>query len=68
MAIDFKTMYYSFFVVVDGTSKEVSEKQDPWSSWALVVFLGITLTLVIIAIAIGKLHSIKKWDHFPHLK
>ena len=51
--------------MVDGTSKEVSEKQDPWSSWALVVFLGITLTLVIIAIAIGKLHSIKKWDHFP---
>ena len=39
--------------VVDGTSKEVSEKQDPWSSWALVVFLGIAITLIIIAIAIG---------------
>ena len=39
--------------MVDGTSKEVSEKQDPWSSWALVVFLGIAITLIIIAIAIG---------------
>ena len=39
--------------MVDGTSKEVSEKQDPWSSWAVVVFLGIALTLIIIAIAIG---------------
>ena len=44
---------YFYFTVVDGTSKEVSEKQDPWSSWALVVFLGIALTLVIISIAIG---------------
>ena len=52
-------LYNSFSIVVDGTSKEVSEKQDPWSSWALVVFLGITLTLVIIAIAIGKLHALK---------
>ena len=39
--------------MVDGTSKEVSEKQDPWSSWALVVFLGIAITLIIIAIAVG---------------
>ena len=54
--------------MVDGTSKEVSEKQDPWSSWALVVFLGITLTLVIIAIAIGKLHSFEKIGPFPPLK
>ena len=46
--------------MVDGTSKEVSEKQDPWSSWALVVFLGITLTLVIIGIAIGKQFVPKK--------
>ena len=48
--------------MVDGTSKEVSEKQDPWSSWALVVFLGITLTLVIIGIAIGKWHALKKLE------
>ena len=43
--------------VVDGTSKEVSlqDKSEAWSSWALVIFLGIALTLLIISIAIGLL-------------
>ena len=46
----------SIIPVVDGTSKEVtSEKQETWSSWALVIFLGIALTLLIIGIAIGLL-------------
>ena len=42
---------------MDGTSKEVSsqEKAEAWSSWALVIFLGIALTLLIIGIAIGLL-------------
>jgi len=42
--------------VVDGTSKEVSSKEtaeETWSSWALVIFLGIALTLLVFAIAIG---------------
>ena len=45
------------FSVVDGTSKEVSlqDKSEAWSSWALVIFLGIALTLLIISIAIGLL-------------
>lgn len=41
--------------VVDGTSKEVSEKQESWSSLALVILLGIVLTLLIIGVAIGLL-------------
>ena len=46
---------FLLFSVVDGTSKEVSSKenQETWSSWALVIFLGIALTLLVIAIAIG---------------
>ena len=47
---------YLFFPVVDGTSKEVSSKEtaeETWSSWALVIFLGIALTLLVFAIAIG---------------
>ena len=53
-----KIQNYSLFVsVVDGTSKEVSlqDKSEAWSSWALVIFLGIALTLLIISIAIGLL-------------
>ena len=41
---------------MDGTSKEVSSKEtaeETWSSWALVIFLGIALTLLVFAIAIG---------------
>ena len=30
-------------------------QQETWSSWALVIFLGIALTLLIIGIAIGLL-------------
>ena len=42
--------------MVDGTSKEVTQdKVEAWSSWALVIFLGIALTLLIIGIAIGLL-------------
>ena len=42
---------------MDGTSKEVSslEQEETFTSWALVIFLGIALTLLIIAIAIGLL-------------
>ena len=53
-----KIQNYSLFIsVVDGTSKEVSlqDKSEAWSSWALVIFLGIALTLLIISIAIGLL-------------
>ena len=49
---------FNFYLisVVDGTSKEVSSKEtaeETWSSWALVIFLGIALTLLVFAIAIG---------------
>ena len=42
---------------MDGTSKEVSVEKagETWSSWALVIFLGIALTLLVIGIAIGLL-------------
>lgn len=40
---------------MDGASKEVSEKQldHAFSSWALVIFLAIALTLLVIGVAIG---------------
>ena len=50
-------LFFVHISVVDGTSKEVSlqDKSEAWSSWALVIFLGIALTLLIISIAIGLL-------------
>ena len=52
-----KNSFFFCILVVDGTSKEVSlqDKSEAWSSWALVIFLGIALTLLIISIAIGLL-------------
>jgi hypothetical protein len=58
VAVVFVCLPSFLFTVVDGTSKEVSEKKDPWSSWALVIFLGIVMTLLIIGIAIGTLAKV----------
>ena len=43
----------NFFLVVDGSSKE-SEKliNETWSSFLLVVLLGVALTILIIGIAV----------------